>query len=68
LGWVSRVDTKTNNKQQKTNSKAIRTSQKKRKNKQKKTVSEPLYFGISLTITTFVLNGISGTRYTGYFI
>ena len=25
----------------------------------KKTVSEPLYFGISLTITTFVLNGIS---------
>jgi hypothetical protein len=26
---------------------------------QKKTVSEPLYFGISLTITTFVLNGIS---------
>jgi hypothetical protein len=58
------------NKQQttKTNSKAIRTSQKKRKNKQKKTVSEPLYFGISLTITTFVLNGISGTRYTGYFI
>ena len=25
----------------------------------KKTVFEPLYFGISLTITTFVLNGIS---------